>query len=109
MDTGNIKNKPAWETAPEKPGELKIGKAKKSAGGLGAVLSSQQHVFREMGVVRGVKVQHPCGDPKLPDEADRELSLRIVMTALRAVQTPVTGPTLFEPSESASQEPVHAA
>ena len=60
-------------------------------------------------VVRGVKVQHPCGDPKLPEQADRELSFNIVMTALRALQTPVTGPTLFEPSESASQEPVHAS
>ena len=60
-------------------------------------------------VVRGVKVQHPCGDPKLPEQADRELSLSIVMAALRALQTPVTEPTLFEPSESAPQEPVHAS
>ncbi len=60
-------------------------------------------------VVRGIKVQHPCGDPKLPEEADKELSLNIVRTALKAIQTPVTGPTLFEPSEWQSQEPVHVS
>ncbi|MCI0438906.1 MAG: hypothetical protein L0177_07205 [Chloroflexi bacterium] len=60
-------------------------------------------------VVRGVKVQHPCGDPNLPERADRELMMRIVRTALRAIQTPVTGPTLFEPSETPSQEPVYAS
>lgn len=54
-------------------------------------------------VVRGVKVQHPCGDPNLPDEADRALSLRIVEAALRALQTPVTGPTLFEPSDQVKE------
>jgi hypothetical protein len=60
-------------------------------------------------VVRGTKIQHVCGDPNLPDEADKALSLRIVQTALDALQTPVSGPTLFEPSESASREAVHAS
>jgi len=59
--------------------------------------------------VRGVQVQHPCGDPKLPDEADRDLSLRIVRTALRALQTAVTGPTLFEPPQATTAEHVHAS
>jgi hypothetical protein len=59
-------------------------------------------------VVRGVQVQHPCGDPKLPAEADRDLSLRIVLTALSALQTPVTGPTLFDPP-AAAPERVHAS
>ncbi len=36
--------------------------------------------------------------------------LRIVRTALRALQTPVTGPTLFEPSQDEPQrEAVHAS
>jgi glycine reductase complex component B subunit gamma len=60
-------------------------------------------------VVRGAQVQHPCGDPKLPAEADRDLSLRIVRTALLALQTPVTGPTLFEPPAAAAAERVHAS
>jgi hypothetical protein len=54
-------------------------------------------------VVRGVQVQHPCGDPKLPEEADRDLSLRIVRTALSALQTPVTAPTLFDPPAAAPE------
>jgi len=58
-------------------------------------------------VVRGVQVQHPCGDPKLPAEADRDLSLRIVLAALSALQTPVTEPTLFDPP-AAAQERVSA-
>ena len=59
--------------------------------------------------MRGVQVQHPCGDPKLPPEADWNLTLRIVRTALDALQTAVTGPTLFEPPASAAQERVHAS
>jgi hypothetical protein len=60
-------------------------------------------------VVRGVQVQHPCGDPKLPEEADRDLSLRIVRTALGALTTAVTGPTLFEPPPNSVPERVHAS
>lgn len=61
-------------------------------------------------VVRGVQVQHPCGDPKLPPEADWDLTLRIVRTALDAIQTEVTGPTLFEPpASSAAREAIHAS
>jgi betaine reductase len=60
-------------------------------------------------VVRGVKVQHPCGDPNLPEAADMDLMMRIVRAALKALQTPVSGPTLFEPSETASQEPAHVS
>jgi hypothetical protein len=50
-------------------------------------------------VVRGVKIQHVCGDPNLPPEADRALTMRVVRTALKALTTAVDGPTLFEPSE----------
>lgn len=58
-------------------------------------------------VVRGVKIQHVCGDPRLPREEDEALSLRIVRTALRALHTQLTGPTLFEPLER-EQEEIHA-
>jgi hypothetical protein len=54
-------------------------------------------------------VQHPCGDPKLPEEADRALSLRIVQAALGALTTAVTGPTLFEPPSTTVPERVHAS
>jgi glycine reductase len=52
-------------------------------------------------VVRGVRVEHVCGDPGLSPEADRTLRRRIVGTALRALQTKVAGPTLFDPAGSA--------
>ena len=54
-------------------------------------------------VVRGVRVPHVCGDPALSEEKDRELGVRIVRTALRALTTPVPGPTLFEPLADAPQ------
>lgn len=60
-------------------------------------------------IVRGVRVEHVCGDPGLSEEMDHHLTLRIVRTALKALQTPVNGPTLFEPSETTpAKEAVHA-
>lgn len=55
-------------------------------------------------VVRGVRVPHVCGDPALSEDKDHELRVRIVETALKALTTEVTGPTLFEPSELAAEE-----
>jgi hypothetical protein len=60
-------------------------------------------------VVRGVRVEHLCGDPDLPPEQDRALMLRIVRTALRAVQTPVERPTLFDPAETSEAREVVGA
>ena len=59
--------------------------------------------------MRGTQVQHPCGDPTLPPEADTDLSLRIVSIALEALQTAVTGPTLFEPPAALPRERVYAS
>ena len=47
-------------------------------------------------VVRGIRIEHVCGDPALSPEEDERLMTRIVEAALRAIQTPVSGPTLFE-------------
>ena len=47
-------------------------------------------------IIRGVRIPHPCGDPNLPPEADARLRQTIVKTALDALKTDVTGPTLFE-------------
>ena len=55
-------------------------------------------------VVRGVKIQHVFGDPKLPEQADRALSMRIVRTALKAMQTDVDEPTLFEVPEQGAED-----
>lgn len=48
-------------------------------------------------VVTGVKIPNPCGDPRLPEEADRTLRREIVRCALGALQTDVGSPTIFVP------------
>tara|TARA_B100000315_G_scaffold153329_1_gene141989 strand:+ start:148 stop:381 length:234 start_codon:yes stop_codon:yes gene_type:complete len=61
-------------------------------------------------VVKGARIEHVCGDPDLGPEKDFAFGLRIVRTALEALQTPVAGPTLFEPGETSSpREAVHAS
>jgi hypothetical protein len=49
-------------------------------------------------VVRGCRIEHVCGNPDLGPEKDREYGLAIIRTALEALATAVTGPTLFEPA-----------
>lgn len=51
-------------------------------------------------VVRGVRIEHVCGDPSLAEDADLALGHRIVGTALRALTTRVEGPTLFDPMQA---------
>lgn len=48
-------------------------------------------------VVTGIKVNHPCGNPELPAEADLALRREIVKSALNALQTDVGEPTIFVP------------
>ena len=48
-------------------------------------------------IVAGVKLPHPCGDPNLPPDTDRALRREIVQTALDALQTDVSEPTIFVP------------
>ncbi len=43
---------------------------------------------------------HVVGDPSLAVEKDREMAMRIVLTAMRSIQTAVTEPTLFEPADT---------
>ncbi len=60
-------------------------------------------------VVKGMRVEHVCGNPLLSKEDDRKLQRRIVETALRALQTPVDRPTLFEPDKAMPErQAVHA-
>jgi glycine/betaine/sarcosine/D-proline reductase family selenoprotein B len=49
-------------------------------------------------VVVGTKIPHPCGDPGLPEQFDRQLRGRIVESALQALTTPVSAPTIFRPA-----------
>jgi betaine reductase len=60
-------------------------------------------------VVRGARIEHVCGDPSLGPEKDYAYGLRIVTTALEAIATPVSGPTLFDPAATApAAEVAHA-
>ena len=60
-------------------------------------------------IVRGVRVEHLCGDPNLSKDRDWELMYSIAETALNAMQVPVSDPTLFDPSDRPSKEAVNAA
>lgn len=61
-------------------------------------------------VVRGARIEHVCGDPNLGPEKDYAYGMRIVRTALDAICTPVSGPTLFDPLEmTPEQEVAHAS
>jgi betaine reductase len=60
-------------------------------------------------VVKGIRVEHVCGNPLLSPEDDLQLQLSIVRTALQALQTPVDRPTLFDPDDRTQvKEAVHA-
>ena len=48
-------------------------------------------------IVKGVSIPHPCGDPNLSKELDARLRREIIETALRALESEVTGPTVFSP------------
>ena len=58
-------------------------------------------------VVKGARIEHVCGDPSLGPEKDFEHGLRITRTALKALQTPVSVPTLFVPEHA--KEASHAS
>lgn len=61
-------------------------------------------------VIRGARIEHVCGDPNLGAEKDYAFGLRIIRTALHALQTSVTGPTLFHPQDLAfEREMSHAS
>jgi len=37
-------------------------------------------------VVAGTKIPHPCGNPELPEERDREISRKVLLTALELLE-----------------------
>jgi hypothetical protein len=51
-------------------------------------------------VVKGVKIEHVCGDPSLGAAGDVALRRRIVERCLDAIRTPVSSPTLFVVGQS---------
>jgi hypothetical protein len=59
-------------------------------------------------VVRGCRIEHVCGNPDLGPDKDRAYGMQILRAALRALRTPVAGPTLFEPAKE-DLEATHAS
>ena len=51
-------------------------------------------------IVRGVRIENVCGDPTLSESGDQELNMRITRTAIRALQTEVETPTIFDPLDT---------
>ena len=64
-----------------------------------SMLSKQVGASR---TVTGVKIPHPCGDPTLSPEGDRELRREIVKCAISALQTDVSVSTNFVPNAVAT-------
>jgi glycine reductase complex component B subunit gamma len=65
-----------------------------------AIVSAMYPIAEQVGasrIVKAVAIPHPCGDPSLPAELDRELRREIVITALKALETKVETPTIFTP------------
>jgi betaine reductase len=50
-------------------------------------------------VVPARGIQFPSGDPSLSAPEERAWRRRLLETALRAVSTAVSGPTVFDPAE----------
>ncbi|MDK2927354.1 MAG: glycine reductase complex component subunit gamma [Bacillota bacterium] len=47
-------------------------------------------------IVPAVAIPHPLGNPELPQDEEKALRRRLVERALRALETPVEGQTVFE-------------
>lgn len=61
-------------------------------------------------IVKGARIEHVCGDPSLGPDKDHAYGLRIVRTALRALQTKVAGPTIFDPTGvEPAEKVIHAS
>jgi glycine/betaine/sarcosine/D-proline reductase family selenoprotein B len=68
-----------------------------------ALITAMTMVAKQMGanrIVNGTKIPHPCGDPNFSLGNDKTLRQEIVKCALYALQTDVTGPTVFMPNIS---------
>ncbi len=48
-------------------------------------------------IVRGIRVEHVCGNPRLSPQDDAAFGTTIVKKALQSLTTGVEEPTLFDP------------
>jgi glycine reductase len=70
-----------------------------------AIVSAMYPIAEQVGasrIVKAVSIPHPCGDPSLPPELDRQLRRQIITMALKALETKVEAPTVFTPSVAAN-------
>jgi len=49
-------------------------------------------------IVPGVSIPHPVGAPELGTEIDRDVRRELILRAFKAMQTEITGQTIFEKS-----------
>jgi glycine reductase len=50
-------------------------------------------------IVRGTRIPHPLGDPRLSLDMERSLRRRLLLKAFEAMRSPVTESTVFELNE----------
>jgi glycine reductase complex component B subunit gamma len=63
-----------------------------------ALLTAMTPVAQRVGasrIVTGGRIPHPASDPTRPPEAERAFRRNLVRVALRALESPVTEPTIF--------------
>ena len=60
-------------------------------------------------VIKGGRIEHVCGDPSLGEQKDFEYGVRITRAALKALETAVDKPTLFDPADIVVRGRVHAS
>jgi len=62
-------------------------------------LTALTNVAKRVGanrIVKGNALSYPCGTPSLPAEADLAFRRGMIERAIKALQTDVDGPTVFE-------------
>jgi len=67
-----------------------------------ALITSLSSVALKIGVnrvVQGKRFSYPCGNPGLSPADEKTWRTELIRTAMKALQTPVDGPTLFNSDE----------
>jgi len=65
-----------------------------------AFITAMSMLAKQIGanrVITGITIPHPCGNPNVPVETDQAIRRKITECGLEALQTDVSGPTIFTP------------